>query len=78
MTPETLPMSLSGAPLTNKDLAWAIGGGADYAVNGHISVRLGQVDYLRTQYLSSFGGTHQDNLRISAGVLLRIGKVTTE
>jgi opacity protein-like surface antigen len=74
----SLTMNLSGSPLTWKDLAWAVGGGADYAVNDYISIRLGQVDYLRTQYLQSLGGTHENNIRVSAGVVFRIGKVVTE
>jgi opacity protein-like surface antigen len=74
----TLSMSVTGAPLTWRDLAWAVGGGADYAVTNRISVRVGQVDYLRTQLFQSLGGTHQNDIRVSAGVVLRIGKVITE
>jgi Outer membrane protein beta-barrel domain len=74
----SLTLSLSGSPLTNKDLAWAVGGGVDYAVTSRFSVRLGQVDLLRTQYLTSLGGTNQNNISFSAGVVIRIGKVISE
>jgi opacity protein-like surface antigen len=75
----SMTMSLAaGSPLTWRDLAWSVGGGADYAVNNRISVRVGQVDYLRTQLFQSLGGTRQNDFRVSAGVVLRIGKVITE
>lgn len=74
----SLAMTLGGSSLTSKDLAWAVGGGADYAVSERLSIRLGQVDYLRTQYLTSLGGTHQNNFRVSAGIVLRVGKLITE
>jgi opacity protein-like surface antigen len=74
-----LAMTLGGSSLTSRELAWAVGGGADYAVTERLSVRLGQFDYLRTQYLQSLGGgPHQNNFRVSAGVVLRIGKLITE
>ncbi len=73
-----LSMSLSGSPLTWSDLAWSAGGGADYAVSERISIRVGQVDYVRTQLFQSLGGTHQNNLRVSAGVVFRLGRVVTE
>jgi opacity protein-like surface antigen len=74
----SLTMSLTGSPLTWRDLAWAVGGGVDYAVTNRISVRVGQVDYLQTQLFQSLGGTHQNDIRASAGIVLRIGKVVTE
>jgi opacity protein-like surface antigen len=73
-----LTMTLAGSSLTWRDLAWAVGGGADYAVNNRISVRVGQVDYVRTQLFQSLGGTHQNNIRVSAGVVIRVGKIVTE
>jgi opacity protein-like surface antigen len=74
----SLGMTLSGSPLTSRELAWAVGGGADYAVNDYLSVRVGQVDFLRSQYLQVLGGSHENNLRVSAGVVLRLGKLVTE
>ena len=73
-----LSMNLSGSPLNWRDLAWSAGGGADYAVNERISIRVGQVDYVRTQLFQSLGGTHQNNLRVSAGVVFRLGRLVTE
>jgi hypothetical protein len=74
----TMAMTLSGSSLTWRDLAWAAGGGVDYAVTNRISVRVGQVDFLRTQYMQSLGGTHQNNIRISGGVVFRVGRVIEE
>jgi opacity protein-like surface antigen len=73
-----LRTNASGSSLTWKHLAWAAGGGVDYAVSNRFSIRLGQVDYLRTQFFQSMGGTHQNDIRVSAGIVLRMGKVITE
>jgi len=48
----------------------AFGGGADYEMTNHVAIRLIQAEYLYTK----FGGTHQNNARISAGVVYRWGK----
>jgi opacity protein-like surface antigen len=72
-----LTMTLAGSPLTWRDLAWAAGGGIDYAVTNNISVRAGS-DYFRTEYMQSIGGTHQNNIRASVGVVFRLGRVISE
>jgi len=74
----SLVMTLAGSSVTWRNLAWAAGGGVDYAATNRISVRVGQVDFLRTQYMQSLGGTHQNNIRISGDVVIRIGRVITE
>ena len=65
------------------DFAMALGGGADFRIVRHVSVRLGQLDWYHTSinlnkfYTNAFAGslfqglaTHQDNLRFSAGAVV--------
>lgn len=47
----------------------ALGGGADYKWKPNVAIRIIQADYLYTK----FGGTHQNNFRLQAGVVLRFG-----
>jgi len=75
---------VSSAATTYNDFAMALGGGVDCSITRHVSVRLGQLDWYHTSinlnkfYTSAFGGslleglaTHQDNLRFSAGAVVR-------
>ncbi len=57
----------SGLSGSETDAAWAVGGGLDLSIAPLLSVRLAQVDLLQTRT----GGTNQNNLRYSAGVVLR-------
>jgi opacity protein-like surface antigen len=63
--------SASGGGITASDnaFAMAIGGGADYKVTRSVAIRLIQADYLYTK----FGSTHQNNVRIQAGINFRFG-----
>jgi opacity protein-like surface antigen len=45
--------------------AWALGGGLDLKVAPRVRVRVGQFDYLMTR----FGGSTQNNVRYSAGLV---------
>jgi opacity protein-like surface antigen len=47
------------------DFAMAVGGGADYKLTSKFSVRLAQLDWLRTNYYN----TSQNNMRLSTGVV---------
>jgi hypothetical protein len=47
-----------------------MGGGLDLRVNRRFSVRLAEVDYLLTT-VHNDTNNHQNNLRISAGAILR-------
>jgi peptidoglycan-associated lipoprotein len=49
-----------------------LGGGLDLRVNPRFSVRLIEADYLLTTFDNN-SNNHQNNLRISAGVVLRFG-----
>jgi hypothetical protein len=46
------------------------GGGLDVKVANHLALRLIQADYLLTR----FSGARQDNIRVSAGIVLLLGK----
>jgi opacity protein-like surface antigen len=53
--------------------AMTVGGGFDYRINSHWSVRAAKVDYLLTRF-NEFGSTNtqsQNNLRVSTGVVFR-------
>lgn len=56
-----------GVSVSETDAAWAVGGGVDLNIAPLLSVRLGQVDYLQIRS----GGTNLNNMRYSAGVVLR-------
>jgi opacity protein-like surface antigen len=47
----------------------ATGGGLDARLSRNVALRLFQVDYI----VSGFSGTHQNNIRLSAGLVLRFG-----
>ncbi|MGA8939799.1 MAG: outer membrane beta-barrel protein [Acidobacteriaceae bacterium] len=58
----------------NASFAFAMmtGGGIDLRINSHFSLRLAQADYLLTTF-DNGSNNHQNNLRLSAGVVLRFG-----
>jgi outer membrane immunogenic protein len=60
----------SDAALT---FASVIGGGLDYRLHRHWSVRLIEADYLLTTY-SNRVNDHQNNVRIGAGITYRFGR----
>ena len=52
--------------------AMTVGGGLDYRVSSHFSVRPAKVDYLMTRFaVQSRGTPNQSNLRVSTGVVFR-------
>ena len=62
--------------------AMASGGGLDYVLTKHIAIKPIQVEYVMTQFDSaSLGGStqgfgsHQNDLRYSAGVVFRLGEI---
>jgi opacity protein-like surface antigen len=79
-----LPSPVSTVATGSTDFALALGGGVDYKMSRRFAIRLGQLDYFHTSnnlnsfYDSAFGtrqfqglATHQDNLRISAGIVVQ-------
>ena len=58
------------APATNKSRAEELGGGIDYDLTPKWAIRVIEADYLHT---STFG-THQSNLKLSAGLVFRFDK----
>lgn len=72
-----LNASLLGVGSSETKLAWAAGGGFELAISEHVSVRVGQVDYLLTRYTQT-GATQQNHIRLSAGVVFKLGRIITE
>jgi outer membrane protein with beta-barrel domain len=59
---------------TQNAFATAAGGGLDYRLTDHIAIKPIQVEYVMTQINSANGfGSHQNDVRYSAGVVLRLG-----
>lgn len=72
-----LRASTLGLSASESKFAWAPGGGVELVWTDRISVRVAQVDYLMTRYTQT-GATQQRNLRMSAGIVFRLGRLVTE
>lgn len=60
---------------TQNAIATAAGGGLDYNLTRHISIKPIQIEYVMTQIDSTRGfGSHQNDVRYSAGMVLRFGE----
>jgi outer membrane immunogenic protein len=55
------------------NFASVVGGGLDYRLHGRWSLRLIDADYLLTR-TSNRVNDHQNNLRLGAGIVIRLGK----
>ena len=66
-----LSTSIDGLNVADTAFAMAFGGGVDIKVAHRFSVRPVQVDYLFTKHGTA---THQNNVRVSAGVVFELGK----
>ena len=55
---------------SQNDFAMTMGGGVDWNATPHIGVRLIQAEYFLTDF-SVFSAGHQNNARVSAGVVIR-------
>ena len=66
-----IPITLSG-PASHTNFAFAVGGGLDFKVTRHLSVRAGQFDY---EFVKSAGNghSHQNDFRFAAGVVYGFG-----
>jgi len=62
--------SFAGTSTSDSAFAWGLGGGVDAKINTRFSVRLGQFDYLMTRFNEGAGGSSQNNLRFSTGVII--------
>jgi len=63
-----------GIPTSRNSFAMAAGGGVDVPFKNHLSLRLGPVDYLLTEFpetTAAAGRKTQNNLRVSGGVRWR-------
>jgi len=66
---------LNTRSITQNAFAMAAGGGLDYNLSRHISLKPIQVEYVMTQINSTNGfGGHQNDIRYSAGVAFRFGE----
>src|SRR5258708_30313655 len=65
----------AGVTTTQNAFATAAGGGLDYRLSDHIAIKPIQVEYVMTQIDSTRGfGSHQNDVRFSAGVVFRVGQ----
>jgi outer membrane protein OmpA-like peptidoglycan-associated protein len=66
---------LTGLSSGNNSFALAIGGGVDLVPVRQIAIRVFQADYVMTNFSGPNvgGNSRQDNLRLGAGIVLRIG-----
>lgn len=62
-----------GAKFSENAFSFKAGGGVDYHISPHWSVRLFDADYYRTSFLT----THQNNLWISTGIVFTLGRNRT-
>jgi opacity protein-like surface antigen len=70
VTPTVQPQATCGTSTSFNAFSLALGGGVDYKVSDHVSVRLFDADYLMTRFnAKEVGGTNntQSNVRISTG-----------
>ena len=65
-----LNLSSLGIGGSDNSFSWAMGGGVDVYENSRFSVRLGQADWLRTQFADST----RSNFRYSGGVVFKFSK----
>ncbi len=67
-------ISVPGASASRNGFAMALGGGVDYKLTRNVAIRVIQADYFYSRI--DFGAgtpTHQNNVRIQAGVVFRFG-----
>jgi len=72
VNPAVQPQATCGTSTSFNAFSMALGGGADYKVSDHVSMRLFDVDYLMTRFdAQEVGGKNntQSNVRVSTGVV---------
>ncbi len=65
--------SLLATSNSQNAFAMTVGGGLDYRLNSHFSIRPAKVDYLLTRFteLNNSNARSQNNLRVSTGIVFR-------
>jgi len=58
-----------GLPAYHESVAWTVGGGLDYRLNGRVSLRVAQAEYVQTR----LGGQAQHDFRAGAGIVIDFG-----
>jgi opacity protein-like surface antigen len=62
---------VTGASNSENAFATAIGGGVDFKLSDHFSIRPAKVDYLMSRFRETGTSATQNNLRLSTGIVLR-------
>jgi opacity protein-like surface antigen len=66
---ERAGVGFAGGTASDTAFAYALGGGVDVAASSNISVRLVQVDWVRTNFVDDW----QNHTRLSFGVVFKVG-----
>jgi len=61
-----------GFPVHENSWAFSGGGGVDFTIRPHLAARV-QADYIRSHFPQTIDRNFQNNLRVSAGLVLRLG-----
>ena len=64
----------SGCKISDGSFAWSVGAGVDWSLSRHFAVRLGEIDYERTDFqaIATPGLSNADNnFKFKAGVVAR-------
>src|SRR5262249_53118087 len=61
--------------VSQDSFAMTLGGGLDLKATNLIAIRVAQVEYFPTFFSIPFTNGGQSNLRVSAGIVFRLGKV---
>ena len=62
-----------GLPFHETKWAYSLGGGIDLRVRPNLAVRLVEAEWIRTHFPETLSKDFQNNVRVSAGIVLRVG-----
>jgi hypothetical protein len=62
-----------GLPFHETKWAYSLGGGIDLRVRPSLAVRLVEAEWIRTHFPQTISRDFQNNVRVSAGIVLRVG-----
>jgi opacity protein-like surface antigen len=65
--------ALLATPNSQNAFAMTVGGGLDYRLSSHFSIRPAELDYLLTRFneFTNTSAQSQNNLRVSTGIVFR-------
>jgi outer membrane protein OmpA-like peptidoglycan-associated protein/opacity protein-like surface antigen len=70
--------SLTVTAVSSNAFAWAAGAGLDVSLNRHISWRVVQTEYVMTRFHNPAATEHENDLRVSSGLLFTWGRHPVE